>query len=43
MRALPQEPARSISHLLLGGWLWLVGTLPLARAGGHGSLASYLP
>ena len=35
MIALPEGVARWISHLLLGGWLWLVGTLLLPVAPGH--------
>lgn len=35
MIALPEGAARWISHLLLGGWLWLVATLLLPAAPGH--------
>lgn len=40
MIAFPEGAARWISHLLLGGWLWLVGTLllPLAPGHSHGTL-----
>lgn len=36
MIPLPEGAARWISHLLLGGWLWLVATLLLPAAPGHG-------